>query len=134
MNNHVIRALHEGAVNGQKRFQPLGGESTGKECGVLFGDPDIVAARRMPLGEVDQTRASRHRRSDGNDLIIVVGEVRQLRSKKLGVGRRGGGDGFAGVQMEFSKSMKLVGLLHSRRVAFSLLCEHMENDGLILCF
>ena len=89
VNDHVIRALHEGAVDGDERFQTPCGHAAGEEGCVLLGDADIVAARGMALGEVDQACAGRHGGCDGDDLVIVVGEICELRAEKFGVGRGG---------------------------------------------
>ena len=134
MNDHVIRALHEGAVDGYERFQSPCGHAAGKEGCVLLGDADIVAARGMALGKVDQPGAGRHGGCDGDNLVIVVCKIRELRAEQFGVGRSGGGDGLACIEVEFSEPVKLVGLLQRWRVAFALLREDVEDDRLVLGF
>ena len=89
VNDHVIRALHEGAVDGYEGFQSPGGHAAGEEGCVLLGDADIVAARGMALGEVDQPGPGRHGGCDGDNLVIVVCKIRELRSEQFGVGRSG---------------------------------------------
>ena len=134
VNDHVIRPLHEGAVDRKKRFQPACGHTTGKKRGMLLGDADIIAPLGVALGEIDQARARRHGGGDGDDLVIVIGEVRQLCAEQLGISRGGGGDGLAGVEVEFSKPVEFVGLFQRRRVAFALLRENVQDDRLVLGF
>ena len=134
VNDHVIRALHEGAVDRKKGLQAACRHTAGEEGGMLLGDADIVAACGVALGKVDQARARRHGGCDGDNLVIVVREICELRAKQFRVSRGGGGGGLAGVLVEFSKSVKLVRPLQRGRVAFPFLSKDVQNDRLVLGF
>ena len=55
------------AANGLIAF---GGKPGGEGHGVLLGDADIEAALGEHLGEAVEPRARRHRRGDGDDLVV----------------------------------------------------------------
>ena len=90
MDDHVIGALHERAVDGEKRLEPLRGEPAGEEGRMLLGDADIVIARGMPLLENGKPRSAGHGGGDGDDAVVVVGKVRKFGAEDLRVSRRGG--------------------------------------------
>ena len=132
MDDHVISPLHERAVDGEKRFVALGGESAGEEGGMFLGNAHVVVAVRVSLFENAQTGAAGHGRGDGDDAVVVVGEVGEFRAEKLRVGGRGGRLGFAGVGFEFAQTVEFVRLLHGRRISFAFRGEDVEKDGLVL--
>ncbi len=74
VNDHVVGALHEGRVDGEKRLQPLGRETAGKESGVFFSDPDVIVAVGMLRLKIPEPGAARHRAGDGDDLAVGVGK------------------------------------------------------------
>ncbi len=132
MNDHVIRALHERAVDGEEGLHAADGESAGEEGGVFFGDADVEEAIGMAFGEANKAGAGRHGRSDGGDFCVVVGEVGEALAEKLGISRCGRGDGLAGILVKFSEAVELVGFFESGGVAFALLSKNVEDDRLVL--
>ena len=77
MDRHVVGALHEGGINREKGFQSLRRETAGKKRRVLFRDADIEVTSRVRLGKMRQTGPARHRRRDGNDLLIGLRKFRE---------------------------------------------------------
>ena len=67
----VVGALQEGRVDGGERLEALGGEAGGEGHGVLLGDADVEAAVGKFLGEQVEAGARRHRRGDGDDLVVL---------------------------------------------------------------
>ena len=49
VDDHVVGALQEGGVYGQKGLHAAHGEAAGEEGGVLLGDAHVVASVRMAL-------------------------------------------------------------------------------------
>ena len=134
VNDHVVGALHEGAVNRNEGFHSLRGEAAGEKRGVFLGDADIEKPVGMALRKMDEAGASGHGSGDGGDLVVCVGEVGEFFAEEFGVGRSGGGDGLAGIELEFSEAVELVGLLEGGRVAFAFGGENVEEDRLVLGF
>ncbi len=134
VNDHVISALHEGAVNRDEGLHALCGEAAGEKRGMFFGDADIEEAVRMPFGEMDEACAGGHGGGDGDDFVIRIGEVSEFFTEKFRVGRGGGGDGFAGIEVEFSEAVEFVRLLECGRIAFAFRSENVKQDGLVLGF
>ena len=134
VNDHVVGALHEGAVNRDEGLHALRGEAAGEKRGVFLGDTNIEEPVGVALRKMDEAGAGGHGGGDGGDLVVRVGEVGEFFAEEFGVGRGGGGDGLAGIEVEFSEAVKLVGLLQRGCVAFSFGGENVEEDWLVLGF
>jgi hypothetical protein len=57
MHHLVVGSLQEGRVDGGKRLEALGGQTSGEGHGVLLGDADIEASFGKNLGEAIEPRA-----------------------------------------------------------------------------
>ena len=134
VNDHVVGPLHEGAIDGQERLHALHGESAGKNGGVLLGDTHVEKAVRVPLGKSHEPRACRHGGGDGGDPVVLIGKIGERRAEKLGIRRGRRGDCLAGIQVEFSESVKFVRLFKSGPVAFAFLGQDVEDDRVGLGF
>ena len=134
VNDHVVGALHEGAVNRDEGLHALRGEATGEKRGVFLGDTNIEEPVGVALRKMDEAGAGGHGSGDGGDLVVRVGEVGEFFAEEFGIGRGGGGDGLAGIEMEFSEAVELVGFLERGRVAFAFGGENVEKDRLVLGF
>ena len=133
VDNHIVGPLHKGAVDGKKWLHAARSHAAREEGGVFLGDPDIVASVGMPFGEMDEAGAGWHGCGDGHDPVIRVREVGEVFAKELRVGRRVRWFGLAGVEVKFAKAVELVRLFKRGSVAFPLLREDVEDDGLVLC-
>src|SRR4029077_6162943 len=103
---HVVGALEKGGVNREKRLKPLRGKAAGKKRGVLLCDADIEVATRMRLLKMREARAARHRRSDGDQLLICLREFRQRLAENFRIGRRRRRSGFAAFDLVFAESVE----------------------------
>src|ERR1700730_12560692 len=110
MNGHVVGALEERGVNRQKRFQSLRGKSAGEERCMLFRDSDIVVTIGMRLLKMGEASSTRHRRRDRNNLALGIRDVGQRSTDRLGIWRRRGRGGFAGLEFVFAETVKFVRL------------------------
>ena len=91
MHHLVVGALEEGRVDGGEGLEAFGGEPGGEGHRVLLGDADIEAALREDFGEPVEPRAGRHRRGDGDDLVVGACLLDQRVGEDLGVARRRAG-------------------------------------------
>ncbi len=126
----VIGALQEGRIDRHKRLEALRRQSAGESHRVLLGDADVEEALREFLGEQIEPGARRHRRGDGEDMIVLARFLDQALGEDLGVlrraalrlGLRAGGD------VELDHTMIFVRGSFRGRVAFALLRDHVHQD------
>ena len=81
----VVGALQEGRIDRAERLEALGRQPGGKGHRVLLGDADVEAALGEALGELVEAGAGRHRRGDGDDLVVLLGFLDQRLGEGLGV-------------------------------------------------
>ncbi len=84
----IIAALQEGRIDGAERFHTIRRQTGREGDGVLFGDADIIGARREDFGETIQPRARRHGGGDGDDLVVDARLLDQFRSENICIARR----------------------------------------------
>ena len=97
---------------------------------MLLGNADVEAAVGEFLGEQIEPGAGRHRRGDGDDLVVLARFLDQAFGEHLGVLRRvrfrlhlrAGGD------VELDHAVIFVGGFLRRRVAFALLRDDVHQD------
>ena len=82
VHDGIERSLQEGRVDRAEGLVSLGGEAGGEEHRVLLGDADVEVARGVPGAEEVECRSVRHRRGDGDDLVIAVGKLGQALRKQ----------------------------------------------------
>ena len=136
LDRHIVHdlvegALQEGRVDHRERFHAVGGESRGERHGVLFGKPDIESAVRKCLLEGIDTGPGRHRRGDGNDLVVL------FRLGDQAVGEHPGEGGNIGLwlvldtgdDLEFGNAVIPVGGFFGRAVTLALRGHHVDQDG-----
>ena len=134
LDRHVMHHLIEGAlqerrVDRAERPHAFGRKASGERHCVLLGNADIEAAGRMPLCELVDPGARRHRRGDRDDAAIAVGEVRQRLAEHVLVLRRArcGLALLAGDDVELGDAMILVGGSFRRAVAVTLFGDDMDQ-------
>ena len=66
----VVGALQEGRIDGGERLEALRGQAGGEGHGMLLGDADVEGALGKRFGEQVEPGARRHRRGDGDDLVV----------------------------------------------------------------
>ena len=88
MDDLVIGPLQEGGIDRAERLEAFRGKPRRKGYRMLFGDPHIEHAFGEMLGELVQAGARRHRRRDGNNLLVLFRFGDQRLGKDTGVGRR----------------------------------------------
>ena len=134
VDDHVVRPLHESGVDGEERFEALGGEAAGEEGGVFFGDADIIIFVGMFGGEVNEAGACGHGAGDGAEFVIGVGEFGEGMAEEFGVGGGGSGGGGARFGFELPEAVKFVRFFESWGVAFAFLGKDVKDDGFVLGF
>ena len=87
----------------------------------------------MRLGEMRKARPARHRRRDGDELLIGFREFRQCLANDFRIGRRRRRRGLAALDLVFAETVKFVGLFNGRFVPFAFLRENVQQDRLFLC-
>ena len=83
MDDHVVGALHEGGVDRADRAEIAGGDTGGKERGVLLGDTDVMILPREFLLQLIETGAGRHRGRDADDARVGLGFADEQRAKDI---------------------------------------------------
>ena len=73
------------AANG---FKPSAARPAGEGDGVLLGDADVEGALGKLLAEQVEPGARRHRRGDGDDLVVLAGLLDQALGEHARVARR----------------------------------------------
>ena len=68
----VVGALQEGRIDRGERLEAFGGKPAAERHRVLLGDADIEAAVGKFLVEQIKPGARRHRRGDGDDLVVLA--------------------------------------------------------------
>ena len=111
-------------------MKPSRRQAAGEGHGVLLGNADIEAAVGKFLGEQIEPGAGRHRRGDGDDLVVLARFLDQALGEHLGVLRRAAfGFGLrAGGDVELDHAVIFVGGGFRRRIAFALLRDDVDQD------
>jgi hypothetical protein len=130
MDHLVVAALQEGRVDRAERLVAFGGEAGRKRHRMLLGDADVEGPVRERLVEDVDAGARRHRRGDGDDLVVLLGFLDEALAEHVLVGRRirlclGLG---AGGDVELDHRVILVGGGFRRAVALALLRHDVNQD------
>ena len=129
LDEHVEGALQEGGVDGDHRPHAADGEAGGEDDGVLLGDADVEEALGEAPLELLEAGALRHRRGDGDDARVGLGEAHQRLAERLRVGgahgRRLAG---AVAEMERPGAVERVGPRLGRLVALALDGLDVDDD------
>ena len=126
----VVGALQEGRIDRRERLEAFRRHAGGEGHRMLLGDADVEGALGKFLLEQVEPGARRHRRGDGDDLVVLARFLDQALAEHLGVvrraalrlGLRAGGD------VELDHAVILVGGVLGRGVALALLRDHMDQD------
>ena len=111
-------------------LKPFGREPGGEGDAVLLGDADIEGALRKFFLEQIDAGAGRHRRGDGDDLVVLARFLDQAFAvdfliggrRRLRFHLRAGGD------VELDHAVIFVGGLLRRRVAFAFLGDDVDQE------
>ena len=130
----VIAALQEGRVDGAERLHPVSSETGGEGYRVLLGDADVIDPLGEALGHQVNAGAGRHGGGDGDDAVVLLGALQELRPEHLGVG---GGVGLglgllARDHVEADDAVILVGGVLGGGVALALLRDHVDQHGAVV--
>ena len=126
----IVAALQESRVDRAERLEAFGGEACRERHRMLLGNADIEGAVGESLAEDIDAGAARHRRGDGDDLVVLLRFLDQALSEYGRVGRR---VGFrlglcAGCDVELGDCVILVVRRFGGGVALALLCHHVNQD------
>ncbi len=134
MNDLVVGALQERRVDGGERLVAFGGETGGEGDAVLFGNADIERPLRELLLEQVDAGARRHRRGDGDDLVVLARFLDQAFAEHFLIGGRGRLrlDLRAGGDVELDDAMIFVGGFFRGLVALALLRHDVNEDRPVL--
>jgi hypothetical protein len=86
VDDGVEGALQEGRIDGADRLESLRGHAGREDDRVLLGDAHVEVALGMVRAEEIERRAVGHGRGDGDDLVVVVGQLHQRVGEDFGVG------------------------------------------------
>jgi len=76
---------------------------------MLFRNADVEVASRVRLGEMRKARPARHRRRDGDELLIGVREFRQCLANDFRIGGRRRRRSLAAFDLVFAEAVNLSG-------------------------
>ncbi len=88
----------------------------------------------MRLGEMRKAGPARHRRRDGDELLIGVREFRQCLANDFRIRGRRRRRSLAAFDLVFAEAVKFVGLFNGRFVPFAFLGENVQQHRLFLRF
>ena len=130
----VVGALQERRINGRERLEAFGGEPGGEGHPMLLGDADIEAAIGKLLGEKVEPGARRHRRGNGNDLVVLPRFLDEGFGVDFGVGRRGRFRLGLGTRchVELDDAVIFVGRFFGRLVALALFRDDVNEERPVL--
>mmetsp|Transcript_1304 Transcript_1304/g.2257 ORF Transcript_1304/g.2257 Transcript_1304/m.2257 type:complete len:713 (-) Transcript_1304:371-2509(-) len=80
----IVAALHEGGVDRAEGLEALGGHARGHGHRVLLGDAHVEHLRRVRPPKDVHTRAAGHGGRDAYHLVVLLGDVHQLRGEDRG--------------------------------------------------
>ncbi len=132
VDDRVEGALEKRRVDGADRLVSLGGEASREDDRMLFGNTDVEVAFRMMRPEKIEGGAIGHGRGNGDDLLIVVGELHKGVGENFGVSDLACGLGVPGFRIVGSEAMELLLLIEGGLVALPLLGENVQQDGPVL--
>ena len=129
MDELVVAALQEAAVDGNNRAQPFAGHASGQRNGMLLGNAHVVVAVGVALGKFHQATAFAHGRGDAHNAGVVGGFIAQPFTKHLRVGGRAGLflENGASARVERTGAMPLDGVRFGRRIALALAGDHVQK-------
>ena len=81
-----------------------------------------------------KARPARHRRRNGDELLIGVREFRQCLANDFRIGGRRRRRSLAALDLVFAEAVKFVGLFNGRFVPFPFLGENVQQHRLVLRF
>ena len=112
----------------------FGRQAGGEGDAVLLGNADVEGTLRKLLLEQVDAGARRHRRGDGDDLVVLARFLDQALAVDLLIGGRGRLrlDLRAGGDVELDDAVILVGGFLRRRVALALLRDDVNEDRPVL--
>src|SRR5262249_61142374 len=77
VHNLVVGPLQEGRIDRNEWLVPLRREARREGDSVLLGNSDIEGSLRKRLGENVDASTARHRRGNGDDLVVLFGFLHQ---------------------------------------------------------
>ena len=134
MDQLVVGALQEGRVDRHHGLQALAGEARGEGEGVLFGDPHVVVAVGVFLGEADHAGAFAHGRGDRHQAFVEGSHFGQPVAEDLGVGELAAALGVlargdAGSVVELGDAVVEDRVGFGELVALALAGDHVQELG-----
>ena len=135
MDQLVVGALQEGAVNRDHGVHVLAGHAGRQGHAVLLGDADIEIALGEALVKFDHTRAFAHGRRDGQQRFVLLRHVAEPLAEDFRVGwRRLRGNGFCdhpSFRVERSDRVVLDRVFFSRCVPLAFFRDDVQQVGAI---
>ena len=130
----IVSALQEGRIDRGEWLVAFGGKPGGERHAVLLGNADVESPVGKFLLEQVDAGARRHRRGDGDDLVVLLRFLDQAFAIDFLIGGRGRlrFDLGAGGDVEFDDAMVFVGGFFRRRIALALLRHDVNEDRPVL--
>ena len=132
VDDGIEGALQEGGVDGAERAEPARGHSGGEDDRVLFGDADVEVAFGMMRPEKIEAGAVGHGGGDGDDALVLVGELCERVGEDLGVGGNAGRLGHAGLGIVGTEAVEFLLAVECGLKSAALLREHVQEHGAVL--
>ena len=101
---------------------------------MLLRDAHVEVALRDFLLEDHQSGAAGHRAGDGDDLLVLLGEISDGARENLAVGRLVSRRSLAGLDVVFAEAVEFARIFERWFVAFALLRDDVEDDRFVLGF
>ena len=132
MDDHVVGALHEGGVDRTDRAEIAGGDTGGKERGVLLSDTDVVILRGEFLLQLVEARTGRHRGGDADHAGVRLGFADEECTKdilpSLGCAGSARSERVARLWVEGTRAVEFLRILESGAEASALLRADVEKN------
>ena len=130
----VETALQESRINANHRLHTVPGQAGRHIDGGTFGNPHVIETVGELLAEFHQPRAVTHRRGDCDNLLVALGQLRQMfaeGARKAPPARHRSRFDRVSVYFERTGRMKFTGALIRRTKTFALLRVNVQDRRVI---
>ena len=131
VDDGIEGALQECGIDGADGTKAARGHAGGEDDGVLLGDAHVEVALGMVRAEEIEAGAVGHGGGDGDDAVVLVGQLDEGVGEDFGVGGLAGGLGLAGFGIVGAEAVKFLLPVERGLKAAALLREDVQQDGAI---
>ena len=134
VDDHVVRALQEGGVDGADGAETHGRHPGGKQHGVFLRDADVVVLFGNGLLERLEAGAAWHGGGDPDDRLVLAAELDHRVAEHVLILRRCARFSrgtLTGLGIVWAGAVKFLGMLQGGVEALALLGDHVQDDWLL---